>query len=62
MGRGRNKAKQQKVARVLKYTQQQPDFEALSRELSDPGRRTSTTTRPQSVDNPSGGLADNSQN
>ncbi len=33
MGRGRNKAKAQKVAREIKYSQQQPDFEALSREL-----------------------------
>jgi hypothetical protein len=33
MGRGRNKAKQQKVAREIKYMQREPDFDALSREL-----------------------------
>ena len=35
MGRGRNKAKQQKVAREIKYMQREPDFEALSRELRE---------------------------
>ena len=34
MGRGRAKAKQTKVARELKYSTQQTDFEALQRELS----------------------------
>jgi len=33
MGRGRNKAKQTKVARELKYSAPQTDFEALTREL-----------------------------
>ena len=40
MGRGRAKAKQQKVARELKYNSQSTDFTALQRELghpSDPG-------------------------
>ena len=42
MGRGRNKAKQQKVAREIKYMQREPDFDALSRELSsDPAVRRS---------------------
>jgi hypothetical protein len=34
MGRGRAKAKQTKVARELKYSTQQTDYEALQRELS----------------------------
>ncbi|HTZ44667.1 MAG TPA: DUF3073 domain-containing protein [Jatrophihabitans sp.] len=33
MGRGRAKAKQQKVARELKYNTQSTDFSALQREL-----------------------------
>jgi len=33
MGRGRAKAKQQKVARELKYNTQSTDFSALEREL-----------------------------
>jgi hypothetical protein len=33
MGRGRAKAKQQKVARELKYSTHSTDFEALQREL-----------------------------
>ncbi|TDV40026.1 DUF3073 domain-containing protein [Actinophytocola oryzae] len=37
MGRGRAKAKQTKVARELKYSTQQTDFEALQRELSGGG-------------------------
>ena len=41
MGRGRAKAKQQKVARELKYSNQFTDLDALQRELgtSDSGRR-----------------------
>ena len=34
MGRGRAKAKQTKVARELKYSTRDTDFEALQRELS----------------------------
>jgi hypothetical protein len=34
MGRGRQKAKQQKVARQLKYSRQDPDYLALQRELT----------------------------
>jgi hypothetical protein len=39
MGRGRAKAKQQKVARDLKYSSQPTDLDALQRELrqSSPG-------------------------
>ena len=36
MGRGRAKAKQQKVARELKYNSQSTDFTALQRELGHP--------------------------
>lgn len=37
MGRGRQKAKQAKVARDLKYHTSPVDVEALQRELSAPG-------------------------
>lgn len=40
MGRGRAKAKQTKVARELKYSTRQTDFEALQRELSGSGKST----------------------
>ncbi len=40
MGRGRAKAKQQKVARELKYNSQFTDLDALQRELG--GSRTGT--------------------
>ncbi len=35
MGRGRAKAKQQKVARELKYSSQSTDLDALQRELGN---------------------------
>lgn len=38
MGRGRQKAKQTKVARRLKYGGPEPDLEALERELTGKGR------------------------
>lgn len=43
MGRGRAKAKQQKVARELKYSSHFTDLDALQRELgtSDPGHGSS---------------------
>jgi hypothetical protein len=37
MGRGRAKAKQQKVARALKYSSHDTDFDALQRELGGGG-------------------------
>ena len=37
MGRGRAKAKQTKVARDLKYSSPQPDFQRLQKELGGPG-------------------------
>ena len=37
MGRGRAKAKQTKVARELKYSTRNTDFDALQRELTGPG-------------------------
>jgi hypothetical protein len=45
MGRGRAKAKQQKVARELKYNTHFTDLDALQRELgvSDTGRDQSAT-------------------
>ena len=37
MGRGRAKAKQQKVARALKYSSHDTDLDALQRELASGG-------------------------
>jgi hypothetical protein len=37
MGRGRAKAKQQKVARALKYSAHDTDLDALQRELASGG-------------------------
>ena len=52
MGRGRAKAKQTKVARELKYSSPQTDFERLQRELSG-------SEAPERVDrNGTDGLAD----
>jgi DUF3073 family protein len=42
MGRGRAKAKQTKVARELKYSSPQTDFERLQRELSGTGAEESS--------------------
>ncbi|AQT81712.1 hypothetical protein B1R94_24365 [Mycolicibacterium litorale] len=54
MGRGRAKAKQTKVARELKYSSPQTDFERLQQELSGSG-----SSGPDSVDNGfSDGFAD----
>lgn len=39
MGRGRQKAKQAKVARKLKYQSYEPDLDALQRELSAKSER-----------------------
>jgi hypothetical protein len=44
MGRGRAKAKQQKVARELKYNSQFTDLEALQRELGAPPTGTSVAS------------------
>jgi len=52
MGRGRAKAKQQKVARELKYSTHFTDLDALQRELgvSDSGRDTSAQQLDESED------------
>ncbi|OBF00358.1 DUF3073 domain-containing protein [Mycobacterium sp. 852002-10029_SCH5224772] len=42
MGRGRAKAKQTKVARELKYSSPQTDFQRLQQELSGTGSDAST--------------------
>lgn len=42
MGRGRQKAKQTKVARQLKYYSPETDYRALERELGHPATGTST--------------------
>jgi hypothetical protein len=43
MGRGRAKAKQQKVARELKYSNQFTDLDALQRELAGSSPATTDT-------------------
>jgi phage terminase small subunit len=51
MGRGRAKAKQQKVARDLKYSSQFTDLDALQRELgSSPSGATETMDEAESDD------------
>lgn len=44
MGRGRQKAKQTKVARALKYYSPETNYHALEQELSGGGRRTDLAT------------------
>lgn len=51
MGRGRAKAKQTKVARELKYSSPNTDFDTLQRELSGHGSETlRVEPRPPEVD------------
>ncbi|HEY8451561.1 MAG: DUF3073 domain-containing protein [Micromonosporaceae bacterium] len=50
MGRGRAKAKQTKVARELKYQSPKTDLEALQRELSGNGKRSSDPEDPYAYD------------
>lgn len=44
MGRGRQKAKQTKVARELKYSSYEPNYRALEQELTSGGRRSDLAT------------------
>jgi hypothetical protein len=50
MGRGRAKAKQQKVARELKYNTQSTDFSALQRELGHASQSDPRDSDPYSDD------------
>jgi Protein of unknown function (DUF3073) len=50
MGRGRAKAKQTKVARELKYSSPQTDFQQLQRELSGTGTDDSNELEGDSAD------------
>lgn len=50
MGRGRQKAKQAKVARELKYNSGSTDFEALQAELAGSRPATHDETAPDEVD------------
>jgi hypothetical protein len=52
MGRGRAKAKQQKVARDLKYNAQPTDLDALQRELGHTTNGTSVFTDDPDEDDP----------
>jgi len=45
MGRGRQKAKQTKVARELKYNSPDTNYRALEQELTTPGRTDVVTER-----------------
>ena len=47
MGRGRAKAKQQKVARELKYSSHDTDLDALQRELAGGGDGRSPRSSPR---------------
>ncbi len=51
MGRGRAKAKQTKVARELKYSSPQTDFQRLQRELSGTSADESDESEEDSSDN-----------
>ena len=53
MGRGRQKAKQTKVARELKYSSYEPNYRALEQELTSSERRTDLATESRSSDEPS---------
>lgn len=46
MGRGRQKAKQRKVARTLKYSSPETDYRALERELVSRGQTDETEDDP----------------
>ncbi|WP_263118191.1 DUF3073 domain-containing protein [Cellulomonas sp. RIT-PI-Y] len=50
MGRGRQKAKQTKVARELKYFSPEPDYRVLERELTEPRSNLVTDSRQDSDD------------
>jgi len=54
MGRGRAKAKQQKVARDLKYNSQPTDLDALQRELGHGPNGASTYVGDQDEDDEDG--------
>ena len=49
MGRGRQKAKQTKVARELKYSSYEPNYRALEQELTSGPRRSDLATEPVAV-------------
>lgn len=53
MGRGRQKAKQTKVARELKYSSYEPNYRALEQELTSGERHTDLATESRSDDEPS---------
>jgi Protein of unknown function (DUF3073) len=50
MGRGRAKAKQQKVARALKYSSHDTDLDALQRELASGSDGPSSSSGPDEHD------------
>ena len=54
MGRGRQKAKQTKVARELKYSSYEPNYRALEQELTSGGRRSDVATESRPAPEPHG--------
>ena len=52
MGRGRQKAKQTKVARELKYSSYEPNYRALEQELTSGERRSDVVTESRAVPDP----------
>ena len=52
MGRGRQKAKQTKVARELKYFSPDTDYDALQRELTNGGSHSPRSDTPVDEDGP----------
>ena len=54
MGRGRQKAKQTKVARELKYSSYEPNYRALEQELTSGGRRSDMVVESRPVPEPVG--------
>lgn len=50
MGRGRQKAKQTKVARALKYYSPETDYDALQRELGHPNHVEDSSEDSQDVE------------
>jgi hypothetical protein len=54
MGRGRQKAKQTKVARELKYSSYEPNYRALEQELTSGGRRSDVVAESRPVPEPVG--------
>jgi hypothetical protein len=58
MGRGRQKAKQTKVARELKYSSYEPNYRALEQELTSGSRHHDVATEDEPAEDPYAAWAD----